>query len=140
MIKHTATKVFQCTLLLIADVAVTIPPSKIQNVDYFIFFFLTCIWEISKVVCKFTRNCCQVKLEAILSNLHAFVLFVLVCFIQHMDFLVNNFASFMDVGVRKLKIFSSCWWRFVTATSPILMWKRWEIWLCTDDNIWITIT
>ena len=36
------------------------------------------------------------------------------------SFLVNNFADFVDVRVKKKTQISSChWWPYVTATSPI---------------------
>ena len=36
------------------------------------------------------------------------------------EFFENNFADFFDVvRVKKIKIWSSRWWRFQLATSPI---------------------
>ena len=76
-----------------------------QRLNEILTFLPALVWEISKVVYKKTLLCkMPAKINAILCNQHALVMIASAGFIQHTPdkrFLVNNFADFPDVWVKK---------------------------------------
>ena len=95
------------------------PPTTEQNLN---FFYLHYIQEINKVVYKKTLSCNTPELDVILCNQHVLVISAHAVFIQYMSdrgFLVNNFADFLDVPLKKSRFHSVIVGVFVAATSPI---------------------
>ena len=101
------------------------PPMTGWTLDFF-----TCtIHKFSKVVYEktgaFKTSVCCMKIMHFLRIYNKPVLCEHDCFkfrkhISWHSFLANNFAEFLDeVQVIKIKISSSFWWHFVTATSAI---------------------
>ena len=138
------------------------PPTAGQNLDFlfFFFFYLHYIGDISKVVLKKTLSYnTPTKLNAIMFAKHTLAVMhtfhtaeaCYKCARFWHSFLMNNFADFLYSAGKKLKISSSCRWRFELATSAtdplfnqsVMLWLWLPFWwqqdICTSHakTIWM---